>query len=127
MSLIAAVTILLVADSSALVVTAPESEYDIGYAELVVGHDREALSAIEECEKVSHRDPARQINHAVALARLGDYDEARLRFAAAARSSDRYELETATGEWVDSKVLARRGIAMLDRGEFSNYVALANR
>lgn len=127
MSLIAAAAILLVADSSALVVTAPESEYDIGYSELVVGHDQEALAEIEQCEKASHRDPARQINHAVALARVGDYEEARIRFTAAARNPDRFDLETATGEWVDSKVLARRGLAMLDEGEFHNYVALANR
>ncbi|QZD96115.1 hypothetical protein [Qipengyuania gelatinilytica] len=127
MSLIAAATLLVFATEGTLVVTAPDTEYDIGYEELVAGHDREALKAIEECEKLSDHDPARQINHAVALARVGEYDEARARFAAAARNADRYELETATGDWVDSRVLARRGLAMIDRGEFSQYVALANR
>ena len=127
MAMLAAAPLLVFADSSALVVTAPATDYDIGYEELIVGHDREALSAIEKCEKTSHRDPARQINHAIALARVGEYDEARERFAAAARNTDRVELETSTGEWVDSRVLGRRGIAMLERGEFQQYVALANR
>lgn len=127
MSLIAAATLLVFATEGPLVVTAPDTEYDIGYEELVAGHDQEALTAIEECEKLSDHDPARQINHAVALARVGDYDEARARFVAAARNADRFDLETATGDWVDSRVLARRGIAMIDRGEFRQYVALANR
>lgn len=127
MSFIAAATLLVFADSSALVVTAPDLEYDIGYEELVVGHDHAALAEIEECEKSSHRDPARQINHGVALARVGEYEEARERFSAAARNAERYELETATGEWVDSRVLGRRGLAMLERGEFEGYEALASR
>ena len=127
MSLIAATMLIMAAEGPALVVSATPNEYDIGYEELVAGHDQEALTAIEECEKLSDHDPARQINHAVALARVGNYDEARARFVAAARNADRFDLETATGDWVDSRVLARRGIAMIDRGEFSQYVALANR
>ena len=127
MSLLVAATLLVVADSSALVVTAPETDFDIGYEELIAGHDHEALAAIEECEKSSHRDPARQINHGIALARLGDYEEARARFSAAARNAERYELETSTGEWVDSRVLGRRGLAMLESGDFQRYAALASR
>ena len=127
MSLLAAATLLVVADGSALVVTAPETDFDIGYEELVAGHDHEALEAIEACEKSSHRDPARQINHGIALARVGEYDEAKARFAAAARNPERYDLETSTGEWVDSRVLGRRGLAMLENGDFQGYAALAAR
>ena len=127
MSLIAAAALLVAADGPVMVVSAPENEFDIGYSELVSGDDREALEAIENCKKLPENDPARQINHAVALARLGDYDAARDRFTAAARNADRFELQTASGDWVDSKVLARQGLAMIDEGQFRGYEVLAVR
>ncbi|MBX7541210.1 hypothetical protein [Qipengyuania sphaerica] len=127
MSLIAAAALLVVAEGPVMVVSAPEAEYDIGYVELVTGEDRAAIKAIENCEKLPASDPARQINHAVALARVGEFDAAREKFDAAARNADRFELETTSGAWVDSKVLARRGLAMLDGGEFRGYEALAVR
>ena len=127
MSMLAAVVLLVAAEAPVMTVTAPESEYDIGYSELVAGDARGALDAIENCKKLPESDPARQINHAVALASVGEYDEARDRFAAAARNADRLELQTSTGDWVDSKVLARRGLAMLESGDFRGYEALAVR
>ena len=69
-----------------------------------------------------------QINHAIAAARLGDETNvARKSFLAAARNAERFELETLAGEWVDSRVLARRGIALLDEGAFDKVSALAVR
>ena len=127
MSLLAAVVLLVAAEGPVMTVTAPESEYDIGYAELVSGDARGALEAIKNCDKLPDSDPARQINHAIALAHVGEYDEARDRFAAAARNADRLELQTSAGDWVDSKVLARRGLAMLESGDFRSFEALAVR
>ena len=127
MSMLAAVVLLVAAEGPVMTVTAPESEFDIGYSELVAGDARGALDAIENCDKLPESDPARQINHAVALASVGEYDEARDRFAAAARNADRFELQTSTGDWVDSKVLARRGLAMLESGDLRGYEALAVR
>ena len=127
MSLLAAAVLLVAAEAPTMVVSAPDNEYDIGYSELVAGDALGALEAIEKCEKLPENDPARQINHALALARLGEYDEARDRFAAAARNADRLELQTSTGDWVDSKVLARRGLAMIEAGDFRGYEALAVR
>ena len=127
MSMLAAVVLLVAAEAPVMTVTAPDSEYDIGYSELVSGDARGALEAIENCDKLPKSDPALQINHAVALAQTGKYNEARDRFAAAARNVDRLELQTSTGDWVDSKVLARRGLAMLDTGNFRGYETLAVR
>ena len=127
MSMLAAVVLLVAAEGPVMTVTAPESEFDIGYSELVAGDARGALEAIENCDKLPESDPARQINHAVALASVGEYDGARDRFAAAARNADRLELQTSTGDWVDSEVIARRGLAMLESGHFRGYEALAVR
>lgn len=127
MSLLAATMLLFAAEAPVMIVSAPEAEYDIGYDELLAGEDRAALEAIENCKNLPADDPARQINHGIALARLGDYGEARERFDAASRNAERYELQTSTGDWIDSKVIARRGLAMLDQGEFRGYEALAVR
>ena len=36
-------------------------------------------------------------------------------------------LETVDGRWVDSRVLARKGLAMLARGEFASTASIASR
>ena len=48
-------------------------------------------------------------------------------FTAAARNQQRYRLETAQGDWMDSRNLARRALAMLDRGEFRTNGRVASR
>ncbi|MFA6219060.1 MAG: tetratricopeptide repeat protein [Erythrobacter sp.] len=100
---------------------------DVGLADLAAGRDRAALDAIENCEVLAADDPARLINRGIALARLGRYDEARADFEAAAAARESVELETAAGDWVDSRRLARRAIAMLEKGEFARYYALSLR
>ncbi len=98
----------------------------VGYEELAAGNDVAALAAIET-SSFDAQDPAKLINEAVALARTGQYEAAEARFETAARSSERVRLETATGEWVDSRWLALRGLAMLDSGAFQQHVALRTR
>ena len=127
MSMLAAAALLVLGDGPVMIVSAPEAQCDLGVEELAVGDDRAALAKIENCRQLPDSDPARQINHAVALARVGEYDAARDKFAAAARNADRFELETVTGDWVDSKVLARRGLAMIEAGDFTGYETLAVR
>ena len=127
MSLLAAATLLLVADGSVVIVSGPEQPCTFGYEELATGDDRGAMDELQSCDAATASDPAIQINHGVALARVGEFDAARSSFEAAARNAERYELETATGNWVDSRVLARRGLAMLDDGAFRGYEALAVR
>ena len=127
MSIVAAAAFLVLAEGPVMVVSAPATDYDIGYRELVVGENRAAIEAIQECDELPSTDPARQINLAVALARVGQYEAAKERFDAAARNAERYELETASGDWVDSRVLARRGLAMLEVGKFGSMETLAVR
>lgn len=115
------------AQAPAQVVPAVDTAADVGQEELVAGRDLAALEAIEKCDELATNDPARLINRGIALARLGRYDEARADFASAAAARESIELETTTGDWVDSRRLARRAIAMLDKGEFARYYALSLR
>ena len=91
---------------------------EVGYKELAAGQDAAAISQIED-QRADGDEPARLINLGIAHARLGDVTRARAFFQAALASPERMELETATGAWVDSRVLARQALAMLDRGQFS--------
>ncbi|QKG72498.1 tetratricopeptide repeat protein [Erythrobacter mangrovi] len=104
-----------------------ETTADVGLDELMAGRDRAALETIENCDELAAADPARLINRGIALARLGRYDEARADFEAAASARETVDLETAAGDWVDSRRLARRALAMLDKGEFARYYALSLR
>ncbi len=90
---------------------------DVGYQMLVDGRNAAAISAIEADSKAT-ADPARLLNLGIAYARRGEDAKARALFELAYRARDRVELETATGEWVDSRTLARQALAMLDGGSF---------
>ena len=108
-------------------IEAPATAFDVGYEELVQGEDRVAAEAIEACTQLEADDPARLINHGIALARMGRFTEARADFEAAANADTSLELETATGDFVDSRHLARRALASLERGEFARYYAMSMR
>ena len=90
---------------------------DVAFELLVDGRDAAAISAIESGEDLT-RDPARLLNLGIAYARRGEEAKARALFELAYRARDRVELETATGEWIDSRTLARQALAMLDGGGF---------
>lgn len=123
MALSAALVLVLAAQAPIMVTGGPASEHDIGYEELLAGDARGALAEIEACDTLPADDPALLVNHGIALVQLGQREEARDKFAAASRQ-DRLELETASGRWVDSRVLARTAIAMLDRGEDGQRFAI---
>jgi tetratricopeptide (TPR) repeat protein len=108
--------------ASALVVQAPapaEGAVEVAYPEMVAGRTAAAIGKIEQADARDAAHPARLINLGIAHARMGDEEKARALFAEAAASGERYWLETATGEWVDSRDIARKATAMLDRGEFA--------
>lgn len=90
---------------------------EAGYEHLAAGRDAAAIGIIEQT-LVQADEPAKLINLGIAYARQGDAAQARALFQAAHRSRERVELETATGEWVDSRALARQALAMLDSGVF---------
>ena len=90
----------------------------VGYEQLIAGQNEAAISVIGE-RGAATRDPARLINLGIAHARNGDVEEARRMFARAFYSRDWVELETAKGQWIDSRTLARRALTMLDHSEFA--------
>jgi len=98
---------------------------EVGYEQLVAGQSDAAITVISHQPETD--DPARLINLGVAYARMGDTERARAMFRAAHGSDERVDLETATGEWVYSRVLARRALAMLDSGEFGRGEMLARK
>ena len=98
-----------------------------GTQELVEGRDAAAIRAIGADADQAAKDPALLINLAIAHARRGDDARARDLFEAAMMHDDRAELETADGKWVDSRTLARKGLAMLDRGDFASTASIASR
>lgn len=98
-----------------------------GHQALADGRDSAAIAAIMDNERIETDDPARLINLGIAYARTGDPQLARQLFEAARDSKGRVELETAEGEWVDSRRLAVQALAMLERGEFAEGSRIAAR
>ena len=83
MAIIAGVALALMAQGPVEAVVGPHSDYDVGYEELVANDNAAARSAIEQCDELAADDPARLINHGIALARTGNYEAARADFLAA--------------------------------------------
>ena len=96
---------------------------DVAYKELIAGRDQAAIASIQANTELDADSPARLINLGVAHARSGDTELARAMFTEVATSRDVVEMETANGEWVDSRVLAHRALAMLNSGEFGTKMA----
>ena len=108
--------------ASALVVQAPgpgDGAVEVAYPEMVAGRTAAAIDKIEHADPRDADHPARLINLGIAHARTGDEAKARELFDAVATTTERYWVETATGEWIDVRDLARKAIAMLDGGEFA--------
>lgn len=99
--------------------TVPTEAMPIGFDELKRGQNVAAIQEIMSNDALGSDDPARSINLAVAYAREGDTAEAEAHFRAALLSETRVTLQTAQGEWVDSRELARQGLRKLARGAFS--------
>ena len=98
---------------------------DVGYTQLMRGEENEAIAVIG-ADQAGH-DLVKRINLAIAYARRGENDLARAHFQTVIDRREITELQTSTGEWVDARTIARRGIAMLDRGAFTSAGQLAQR
>ncbi|MGX7895902.1 hypothetical protein [Tsuneonella sp. HG222] len=111
--------------AGALVVQAPaqpradSSLVEVAYNDMAAGQSEAAVDRILRADPRHADHPARLINLGIAHARMGEIEKARTLFERAS-SRDRYRLETASGEWLDSRDLARQALAMLDRGDFSS-------
>lgn len=78
-------------------------------------------------DAIGQDDPATLINLGVAFARSGQTEAALQVLNAAVQSETRYRLETASGDWVDSRRLAIKVIGMIDNGEFAAQERIASR
>ena len=115
---------------SALVILAAQGTAALpgyGHDELMAGRHTAAIEEIMANETLEAEDPARLINLGIAHARDGDTAAARQMFEKVLTDRERVQLETSSGTWVDSRQLAARAIAMLERGEFRTDLRLANR
>ncbi|MEM1195715.1 MAG: tetratricopeptide repeat protein [Pseudomonadota bacterium] len=87
--------------------------------ELAKGRLESAIAALEQRVADAPNDPALLINLGIAHAQSGSPDQARAMFERALVSPEPIELETANGEVIDSRRLARKAMRMLERGEFT--------
>ena len=74
---------------------------------------------IEVAAVLDNGDPVQLLNRGVSHARDGETEMARAMFERVADNRMRYQMETANGDWRDSRNLARKALGMLDRGEFT--------
>lgn len=98
---------------------------DVAYTQMMRGEDGAAIARI--AAESGTYDPAKCINVAIAHARRGESELARKHFQAVIDQRDVIELETSTGQWIDARTIARRGLAMLDRGQFLSAGQLARK
>lgn len=90
---------------------------DVAYEELSQGRSDAAISRILANQARSQDDPAALINLGTAYARMGRAAEARECFDKAIASRERYDLELASGQWMDSRRAARTARELLERRE----------
>lgn len=95
------------------------AESQVGYEALMAGDNERAIAEIEANHALAQDDPARLLNLGIAHAQSGNETRARALFRAAVASADQMELETAQGDWVYSRALARKALRMLDDGSLS--------
>ncbi len=110
---------MLITGAAALMAMASLASEPVGYEPLIEGRDSAAIEELQSNTELEEDDLVRLINLGVAYARQGREEEARAMFEAAMRSDDREVLETANGEWKDSRHLARLALQMLDADEFT--------
>ena len=107
------------AAQSIIVVTGPQADSEalpVAYAELKAGDNRAAVTKLTGHTTLDARDPSRLINLGTAYARLGRTNDAAAAYNAAIDSPVRYDLELASGRYVDSRWAARTALANLTEG-----------
>ncbi|WP_240624669.1 tetratricopeptide repeat protein [Aurantiacibacter odishensis] len=87
---------------------------DVAYETLASGEARAAIERLEAARAENPGDPALLINLGAAYAAVGEYRMAEQAYREAIASNDRYDLELASGEWVDSRQAARLALLSLD-------------
>lgn len=127
MALVTSLALLMFAQAPAQAPAQSFEQVDVALNDLANGRNSAAIERIEGNDRLDQEDPARLINLGIAYARKGNEDMARNMFSAAANNRDRYDLEMASGQWMDSRELARQALDMLARGEFVSAGRVAAR
>ncbi|WP_252258375.1 tetratricopeptide repeat protein [Erythrobacter aurantius] len=107
--------------------TNPAAERELAVQPLAQGESVRAIAMLKTALEEAPGDPALLINLGIAYAQGGNDAEARASFEAAMASREVIELEMANGATMDSRRLARRALAMLDRGEFQQRAGDSSR
>ncbi|WP_338242894.1 tetratricopeptide repeat protein [Aurantiacibacter hainanensis] len=95
--------------------TQPDIETrDVEYETIVSGDAREAIAQLELARAENPGDPALLINLGAAYAAIGEYRLAEQAYRDAIASDDRYELELANGDWIDSRRAAQLALLSLE-------------
>lgn len=112
----ATVAILLIAQAGpSAATTQPDIEtHDVEYEAIISGEAREAIERLEAVRAENPGDPALLINLGAAYAAIGEYALAEQAYRDAIASDDRYELELANGDWIDSRHAARLALVSLE-------------
>lgn len=108
------------AAQSIVVVTAPQADsyvLPVAFAELQAGANQTAIDKLTGDTTLDARDPSRLINLGTAYARLGRTADAVAAYDAAIDSPIRYDLELASGRYMDSRWAARTALANLHQGK----------
>lgn len=95
----------------------PVEAVDAAYEEVAASRNAEAIARIEGTGPAARAHPAQLINLGIAYAREGDTARACDLFQRAANAQELYSLETAGGQWTNSRALALRALASLDNGK----------
>lgn len=86
----------------------------VAFDELRSGRTEAAITKLQADNDLSQRDPSRLINLGSAYARLGRDAEAAAMFRAAMASPIRYDVELASGDYMDSRWAARIALNQLE-------------
>lgn len=113
----ATMAILMVTQASAAtpIETTGVETRDVGYETIASGQTRDAIAQLEAARAENPDDPALLINLGAAYAAVGQYDLAQQAYRDAIASEDRYELELANGDWIDSRRAARMALLSLEQ------------
>ena len=106
--------------AQSIVVTGSEesdlSPLPVAYEELSAGQNQAAVAKLTGDSALDARDPSRLINLGTAYARLGQTGDAQTAYKAAITSPIRYDVELASGDYMDSRWAARTALANLNQG-----------
>ncbi len=117
-----AIAALLLAGAQAEQTSAAPTQVETASLEsenLAKGRSASAIAALEKHVENAPQDPGLLINLGIAHAQAGNKAAARTMFERALVSPTPIELETADGDVIDSRRLARKAMRMLERGEFT--------